>query len=84
MHGNAAITSDDVYLLAKGLQCDPCEFFRSEADPIPIPSREDREASFLDPDELTSKFMDVTREDLELLAAFISFWKARQAEEMEV
>jgi transcriptional regulator with XRE-family HTH domain len=45
-NGVAAITADDVYLLAKGLQCDPCDFFASEVEARPIPSREDREAPF--------------------------------------
>lgn len=41
-NGVTAITADDVYLLARGLQCDPCDFYR-DADPAPVPSREDRE-----------------------------------------
>jgi hypothetical protein len=45
LHGHAPIYSDDVYLLAKGLNVDPCAFFKADVEPAPTPSREDREAA---------------------------------------
>lgn len=41
--GTTAISADDIYVLAKGLQCDLCDFYAPEVDVAPIPSREDRE-----------------------------------------
>jgi transcriptional regulator with XRE-family HTH domain len=45
--GTTAISADDIYVLARGLQCDPCDFFALEVEPAPVPSREDRETSFI-------------------------------------
>jgi transcriptional regulator with XRE-family HTH domain len=52
MTGHSAISADDIYTLATGLQCDPCDFYRSEVEPAPVPSREDREPLDLDAERL--------------------------------
>jgi hypothetical protein len=52
LHGHAPIYADDIHLLARGLQCDPCDFYRSEVQPAPVPSREDREPLDLDAERL--------------------------------
>lgn len=44
VNGHAPIYADDLYALAKGLNVDPCDFFKEGVEPGPIPSREDREA----------------------------------------
>lgn len=43
VNGHAPIYADDIYALAQGLGRDPCDFFISEVEPSPVPSREDRE-----------------------------------------
>jgi transcriptional regulator with XRE-family HTH domain len=61
--GTTAISADDIYVLARGLQCDPCDFYRSEVEPAPIPSREDREPLDLDAERLYRRLRDAQPED---------------------
>lgn len=75
MRGRSVIYADDIYLLAQGLNCDPCDFFRTEVEPAPIPSREDREHTpdYADAiyrgamDRLDPKYRDVLQRLIELL-----------------
>jgi transcriptional regulator with XRE-family HTH domain len=87
LHGRSPIYADDVYLLAKGLQCDPCDFYAPEAAPVPIPSREDREKTTdddalldLDAERLYRRYRRVFEEHAEELQSFMDYldWKRGQ------
>lgn len=85
IHGRSPIYADDIYLLAKGLQRDPCDFFRDEVEPAPIPSREDREAdpSYIDQDVITrdwaERLLSLPARDVELLVNFLELQRSQEA-----
>lgn len=83
LHGRSAISADDIYLLAKGLQCDPCDFFAPEVDAAPIPSREDREVPVdFDREHLFQRLRrvrDDERQDVEEYLEFLEWKRTRNS-----